>query len=248
MLAAPVWTGCWHVPNHEEIQTALSARIDGEPTGIDDEILDAHLSGCEECQRFQSRALALTRSMHQASDATRAGFNPPQQLSDSILAGVEPAWRRSARKAALNTIIARLVLLVCGIGFGVWAAVLVIASGGLIPQSLDVQGDAVWDPSADPELATALIEGAALRAGVSLGLLAAAWRPYWATGVMPVVGAMGMFLTGFTIRDVVLGVASGQQILLIVMLICSALATAWLWVRYRYVQHRYVQLGNHISE
>ena len=120
--------------------------------------------------------------------------------------------------------------------------------GGLIPQSLDVHGEAVWDPSADPHLATALMEGAALRAGVSLGLLTAAWRPYWAAGVMPVVGAMGMFLTGFTIRDVVLGVATGEQILLIGMLIISALATAWLWLRYRYIQHRYVQLGSHIIE
>ena len=124
----------------------------------------------------------------------------------------------------------------------------VIASGGLIPQTLDVQGEAVLDPSADPQLATALMEGAALRAGVSLGLLAAAWRPYWASGLMPVVGAMGMFFSGFIVRDLVLGVATSEQILLIAMLLMSALATAWLWIRYRYVQHRYVQLGNHIIE
>ena len=227
------------MPNHDEIQTALSARIDGEPTGIADEILDAHLSGCEECQQFQRRALSLTKSMHQASVSTDAEMVPPQQLTENILAGVEPAWRRSARRAELNTIIARLTLLICGIGFGIWAVVQVVASGGLIPQSLDVH---------DPHLATALMEGAALRAGVSLGLLTAAWRPYWAAGVMPVVGAMGMFLTGFTIRDVVLGVATGEQILLIGMLIISALATAWLWLRYRYIQHRYVQLGSHIIE
>ncbi|MGX9682383.1 zf-HC2 domain-containing protein [Corynebacterium propinquum] len=236
------------MPNHDEIQTALSARIDGEPTGIADEILDAHLSGCEECQQFQRRALSLTKSMHQASVSTDAEMVPPQQLTENILAGVEPAWRRSARRAELNTIIARLTLLICGIGFGIWAVVQVVASGGLIPQSLDVHGEAVWDSSADPHLATALMEGAALRAGVSLGLLTAAWRPYWAAGVMPVVGAMGMFLTGFTIRDVVLGVATGEQILLIGMLIISALATAWLWLRYRYIQHRYVQLGSHIIE
>ena len=236
------------MPNHDEIQTALSARIDGEPTGIADEILDAHLSGCEECQQFQRRALSLTKSMHQASVSTDAEMVPPQQLTENILAGVEPAWRRSARRAELNTIIARLTLLICGIGFGIWAVVQVVASGGLTPQSLVAHGEAVWDRSADPHLATALMEGAALRAGVSLGLLTAAWRPYWAAGVMPVVGAMGMFLTGFTIRDVVLGVATGEQILLIGMLIISALATAWLWLRYRYIQHRYVQLGSHIIE
>lgn len=236
------------MPNHDEIQTALSARIDGEPTGISDDILDAHLSRCEECQRFQARALALTRSMNHSRQEADDNLAPPHHLTENILAGVEPTWRRSARKAALNTIIARLVLLICGIGFGIWAVVLVVASGGLIPQSLDVQGEAVLDPAADPELATALMEGAALRAGVSLGLIAAAWRPYWAAGVMPVVGAMGMFLTGFTVRDVVLGVASAQQILLIFMLICSVIATTWLWVRYRYVQHHYVQLGNHITE
>ena len=115
------------MPNHDEIQTALSARIDGEPTGIADEILDAHLSGCEECQQFQRRALSLTKSMHQASVSTDAEMVPPQQLTENILAGVEPAWRRSARRAELNTIIARLTLLICGIGFGIWAVVQVVA-------------------------------------------------------------------------------------------------------------------------
>ena len=236
------------MPSHDEIQTALSARIDGEPAGIADEILDAHVSGCEQCQTFQNRALALTRSMHHANEHSGDELIPPRQLTEDILAGVEPAWRSSARRAELNTILARLTLLVCGVGFGIWAVVQVIASGGLIPQTLDVQGEAVLDPSADPQLATALMEGAALRAGVSLGLLAAAWRPYWASGLMPVVGAMGMFFSGFIVRDLVLGVATSEQILLIAMLLVSALATAWLWIRYRYVQHRYVQLGNHIIE
>lgn len=236
------------MPRHDEIQTALSARIDGEPAGIADEILDAHVSGCERCQTFQNRALALARSMHHANEHSGDELTPPRQLTEDILAGVEPTWRRSARRAELNTILARLTLLVCGVGFGIWAVVQVIASGGLIPQTLDVQGEAILDPSADPHLATALMEGAALRAGVSLGLLAAAWRPYWASGLMPVVGAMGMFFSGFIVRDLVLGVATREQILLIAMLLVSALATAWLWIRYRYVQHRYVQLGNHIIE
>ena len=40
------------------VQAALSARLDGEDKGVPDDVVDAHLSGCVECQAFFEQAAA----------------------------------------------------------------------------------------------------------------------------------------------------------------------------------------------
>ena len=80
--------------SHEEVQAALSARIDGEKAELDDAIVDAHVSGCAECRAFLDRSLALSQSL--GGDSAMA---PPQDLSAAILAGVDNEWRRFARRS-----------------------------------------------------------------------------------------------------------------------------------------------------
>lgn len=47
----------------EDVRTALSARLDGEPSGVDDDVVDAHLDACDECRAWFEKAVALNRSL-----------------------------------------------------------------------------------------------------------------------------------------------------------------------------------------
>ena len=83
--------------SHEEVQAALSARIDGEPAGLDDAVVDAHVSNCAECRAFLDQALALSQEF----DGTeRPAMDPPQDLSAVILASVDDEWRRLEQELA----------------------------------------------------------------------------------------------------------------------------------------------------
>ncbi|MER6395283.1 zf-HC2 domain-containing protein [Kitasatospora sp. NPDC001603] len=42
-----------------QFRTALSARLDGEPTGLPDRRLDKHLARCEACRGWQEQAERL---------------------------------------------------------------------------------------------------------------------------------------------------------------------------------------------
>ena len=40
---------------HEDIQDELSARLDGEPGRLPDDVVEAHLAACERCRAFYER-------------------------------------------------------------------------------------------------------------------------------------------------------------------------------------------------
>lgn len=64
----------------ERWREALSARADGEAPGLDDALVDAHVSGCPSCASF---AAGLAR-LHRALRVAPAGHVP--DLTESILA------------------------------------------------------------------------------------------------------------------------------------------------------------------
>lgn len=206
---------------HEQVQAAISAQLDGEAPQLAPDVIDAHVSGCPECAAFREKASALSRSL---SLVEPEGL-PPQDLSEVILAGVEPEWQRasSARQASLT--LARVALGVLAVAFLIWAIVVVVSASGLT--TLGSEGTLA--EGADPERAHLLMEAAALRFGLASGLVFAAWRPASAPGLLPVVCTIFAFLCGFTMRDFALGSVVAEQVYI---LIGTGLATAslgWAW-------------------
>lgn len=100
--------------SHEEVQDALSARIDGELSLLDDAVVDAHLANCPQCQSFFEQALALNRRLHLED------MNPPD-LSEVILAGVSDPWRRMAQRRIVTLTIGRAALVLMALVWAVWA-------------------------------------------------------------------------------------------------------------------------------
>lgn len=190
--------------SHEEVQAALSARIDGEPAGLDDAIVDAHLSGCAECRAFLDRSLALARELHGGTDGSMA---PPQDLSAVILAGVDDEWRRFARRRELGMAVGRLLLGAMAVVWVLWAVRLILAGGE------------------EPVVASA----ASVRFGVALALGFTAWRPQQIPGVLLIVGTMFTFTVGFAVRDAVLGMGEFALASVLIPLL-SLLALVWTWV------------------
>lgn len=187
---------------HEEIQAALSARIDGEQSLIDDAVVDAHLANCPECQAFFDRALTLSQQLH----GRECDIAPPDDLSAVILAGVDDEWRRISQQRALTVAVGKVLLGVMAVVWVVWAVRLIVSGGD------------------DPVAASA----ASVRLGVALALSMTAWRPSQIPGVLLIVGTMCTFNIGFALRDAVLGTgASAPSVVLIPLLTLVALAWTW---------------------
>lgn len=212
--------------DHEHVQAALSARLDGEKTDVDDDVVDAHVAGCAECRAFWDKSVALSRRLS-VVDSPRHGMSPPADLSEVIIAGVEPEWRRRAAGRMASLALSRLLLGLLGVVMVVWAILIVRDTGGMVPVSDD---GSVLDPSAQPETAALMIETAALRLAVGVGLLFAAWRPQLVGGMLPIVTTLWTFLTGFITRDLVLGGAETEQIAWLLTLFAAVVALLWAWL------------------
>ena len=206
---------------HEQVQAAISAQLDGEVPQLSPDVIDAHVSGCAECAAFRDKAAALSRSLSQVEPAGA----PPRDLSEVILAGVEPEWQRasSARQASLT--LARVSLGALSAVFLVWAVVVVVSASGLTTTGTE----GTLAEGADPERARLLMEAAALRFGLASGLGFAAWRPASAPGLLPVACTMFAFLFGFTMRDIALGTVGAGQIYILVATGLAAAELGWAW-------------------
>ncbi len=64
----------------ERWREALSARLDGEPLGLDADLLDAHLAGCADCHRHAAALQTLHRGLRLRS------ADPVPDLTEQILA------------------------------------------------------------------------------------------------------------------------------------------------------------------
>lgn len=194
--------------SHEEVQAALSARIDGEEAELDDAIVDAHVSGCPECRAFLDRSLALSESLSQPlSGDTDDAMAPPQDLSSAILAGVDNEWRRFARRREIGMAVGRLMLGAMAVVWVLWAVRLILSGGE------------------EPVVASS----ASVRFGVALALGFTAWRPQQIPGVLLIVGTMFTFTVGFAVRDFVLGTGAFELAGVLIPLM-SLVALVWTWV------------------
>lgn len=200
-----------------EVQAALSARLDGEPTGLPEDAIDAHVANCAECQAFQQQAIRLQQSLTPVQPVIEADNTP--DLSKMILAGVEPQWRQRAASRALGLAITRVLLVLIGICYVIWSVVLL----GRTPGEADIR-------NADGSYSNLLVEAAAFRLALGAGLFFAAWRPRLVAGMLPIVGAMWTFTAGFAARDIVLGVINTSQVVHLGLLLVTVLVLGWSWL------------------
>lgn len=95
----------------DKAREAISARIDGEDSGVPAAELAAHLSGCAACRTWEQRAHAVTRR------ARLGGAFLDHDLTARVLAAVPPSPARRprslARRAALAAVaVAQLAMTV----------------------------------------------------------------------------------------------------------------------------------------
>lgn len=196
--------------DHDQVQAALSARIDGEPAGLPDDVIDTHVAACGECRAFQDRVAFFSSSLRAVEPG---GFHlrPPADLADSILAGVEPEWRRLSIARQTWLAVGRIALMLLAVAHVVWA-VMLIGEGG--------------------------IESAALRLGLAAGLALCSWRPGLIGGFAIVPATVTTFLLGFTARDLIFGLVDPTQVQLLVLLAVTVAALLATFVADRGVQLR----------
>ncbi|MBV7295605.1 zf-HC2 domain-containing protein [Corynebacterium sp. TAE3-ERU12] len=180
----------------EEIQAALSARLDGEQARLADDVVDAHLDACADCQAWFDQAVSLNRSLLIAPAAPR---EEPTDLAERILDTVEPQRRRWERRRRIAGATARALLVVLSLGYVAWG----------IADLQGVAGDA-----------------AAAHLAFAVGLLWAAWRPQVAISIAPIYGAVAMFSAGFATRELVVGSFTGGDVARLVLMFAAAAALA----------------------
>lgn len=113
----------------DDVRDALSARLDGEPTGLDDPTLHAHLAGCPSCRSFDERLADVHRRIR-----VRPAEVVPD-LSTAIMARVAPAT--PARTFA------RVSLLVVAIALGLVTLPTLLSAPG--PHAHETRHFAIYD-------------------------------------------------------------------------------------------------------
>lgn len=209
------------VLNCDKVQAVLSARLDGEAYDLSDDVIDLHLSECEECTRFYEQAAIVNRQL-----TFRENDMMPKapDLSAAILAGVEPEFSRQASRRALSRSLVRIVLTVMGLVWG-FAAIRLLQDSSAVAAAGDADVLAY-----DPAHMRLLYEGAAMRCALGFGLLFTAWQPRVAGGVVPIFGALWMFSFGFGIRDIVVDGFQLDAVTHLALLLVSFVAVVWAWV------------------
>lgn len=206
--------------SHDDVQADVSARLDGEAGRIPDDVFEAHLAACPTCTGFFHRAQSLQTALGTAPE-THA------DLTDSILAQVEPQWRKATGARVVSRIMSRVAVVAVAGGFVVWAILMLIDTAGLVPV---VTGrDQVIPLDADPVLANTLAQGAAVRCATALALLFGAWRPRLLLGILPLLCGWFMFSIGFAMRDIVLGLGSQAQYVQLLFLGIATVCAGWCW-------------------
>ncbi|HEX7135418.1 MAG TPA: hypothetical protein VF228_22775 [Iamia sp.] len=146
-----------------DCRDAASARLDAEalPAGLTDADVDLHLEGCADCRAWVAQATALHRAVR-----IRPAV-PVVDRTDAILAAVPLSARpRPVREAV------RYALLAIGL------TQLVLAVPALVLAD---------DARAPVHVAR---EMGAFELALGVGLLATAWRPRLAAGLLPFAGAL----------------------------------------------------------
>lgn len=155
----------------------LSARLDGEDPGLPAEELDRHLTGCVACSAWQAGAADVSRRLRLRL------AEPGTDLTATVVEGLrDPQVLHRPRRRAARALLALTALLQLALSL----PALVLGA----------------EASAGLHVAR---EIGATEVALAVGVLAAAWRPWRAAGMLPVVAALAVGLATTTLIDVVGG-------------------------------------------
>ncbi|HCT78941.1 MAG TPA: hypothetical protein DGG94_01355 [Micromonosporaceae bacterium] len=155
----------------DEVRTALSARLDGEETGLAPATLDDHMSGCAECRSWQAAAEQVTREVR---------LQPVRvpDLTASILAAVA-GERADGAEVVRNRLAGRSRILQIALGLSA-AVQLALAIQALLITGVEVHTSR---------------EAASFEIALGVGFLLAAWWPERARAFVPVAFVLAGCLT-----------------------------------------------------
>ena len=160
---------------------AISARLDGEPLGMPERDLDAHLAGCPGCAAWADAAAVVSRR------ARLAPAPPVPDLTEAVLAALPRELPRAARARVVSDFL-RLALLAVG-----------VIQALLFWPTMEVGGGAMAAPM------HLVHETGAWNLAVAAAFLAVAARPRLAAGALPFLGTFAVLLTALTADDLVAG-------------------------------------------
>jgi len=166
----------------ENYRLGISARLDGEATGIDDASLAWHLAHCEPCRAFESEAIGLTRAVRVA--ATEAA----PDLTPAIMAAINE--ERVGRKSRFEPQALRVGLIALAVVQMLLAAPVLLFGR---------------DAGAPVHLAR---EIGSFDFALAVGFFVVGWRPARAYGMLPLVAAVVLCLSVTTAVDLVRGTAT----------------------------------------
>jgi predicted anti-sigma-YlaC factor YlaD len=169
----------------EQVQEAMSARLDGEPAGLGESEVAAHVTGCAACRAYEEQLHELTR---------RARVRPlPPALDVPDLAARVTEAARVARPGTNPY----------GLPGGDWPLErLLLLVLGLVQLVLSVPPLLGADVAASLHVSR---EVGVTDIALAVGLLAATWQPWRAAGMLPVVLTLGVGLATVAVVDVVAG-------------------------------------------
>ena len=149
----------------------MSARLDGETAELSDDLVDAHLAACEDCQRWYSTVTALGRRMNVSATPTEGepATEPGDEQKAALLAQVleqadrNPQISGGLRRRQLPLLFGRSALVIVALVYVVWGLSMLFGSP---------LGD-----DADSSQLRLVSDAATMRFALAGGLLWAAWRP-----------------------------------------------------------------------
>ncbi len=160
----------------DHVRLGLSARLDGEDAGVPDAVLDAHVETCLGCRAWLDGAAAVSRRLRLRVT------EPPPDLAPAVVERVgDPA------------VVSRPSRPLARVALGLTALLQLALS---VPTLLTGQEDAGVHVAR---------ELGVMDIALAIGVLAAAWRPWRAAGMLPVVAALAVGLSATTIIDVLGG-------------------------------------------
>ncbi|MGY1711725.1 zf-HC2 domain-containing protein [Geodermatophilus sp. SYSU D00758] len=192
---------------------AVSARLDGEPPGVDPAELDRHLAGCAACAGWAERAELVTRR------ARLAPAPPVPDLTREVLIAL-PRTMPGARVAARSRLVTsalRLALLAVGVAQAAWAWPALTSGAGAMSAPVHVAH-----------------ETGAWNLGVAAALLAVAAAPRLAPGTLPFLGTFTALLAVLTVADLRAGhVHADRAVTHLLLLAGLSLVATLAWRRRR---------------
>lgn len=157
-----------------DVREALSAQLDGEPAVQSDESVQAHVATCAECSSWVATAADASRRVRLRAAAD----------VDDLAPKVATALRERAMGGRPEHAVARTLL----------------AITALVQLALSVT---VFLATSDAShSAHTHREVGATEIALAFGVLAAAWQPWRAAGMLPVVAALAVGLGVITFIDV----------------------------------------------